>query len=600
MEFVMSVQACGSCNTPNTALEKKLSACSRCKKVFYCSTECQKNHWTVHKPLCGRATIATRGAAEWETVILAQQVIDKILEDTIQKRIEGFQQKECPEPLIPILYAKSKAAVLDIASSLIEGVSKQPEDKGAENDFIQFMPRQLQARFYRFIQTIDEVLKTEPVRKKIAEDLQTALADAKKSIVFDLESKKIAYQASNHLKAFVDSHRSKQDLQDYLKNELLPSLANERSRIAHLHQDPEAPDFGKLRDRQLNEAFITPLDRHYQTYNQRMAELFDRNDEATGQYTEWTPLQMKQQGFVEFSRKTKADVFRHLFGSESTTDATLKKSQGSFSERERNLIVTSKLKDLKRAQEFIDAFPEAYEIMQTSLACMWIAENQKTRTPHLNKIDAFEIKTDPFGLVPCIGSSPRNIARLTLDDPSNHSIFWMVIPHGHEPQIIYLQHSNIVQSEEMMNTVIELSAKIIQLDPKADADFKELKQLIAEVVFAFAQATPYKRGSASIGEWLESILYQHHGVTFTHLPSADCQALTLSKHEFLDLYMRSVKISHVAPAQAIAHLTHTYDDQQPASYPSSAYDRGSSSNQVYLTYALALGVLGIGLWMNNR
>ena len=26
--------------------------CSRCKQVWYCSRECQKAHWKVHKPDC--------------------------------------------------------------------------------------------------------------------------------------------------------------------------------------------------------------------------------------------------------------------------------------------------------------------------------------------------------------------------------------------------------------------------------------------------------------------------------------------------------------------------------------------------------------------
>ena len=38
-------QGCGS-------LSEDLKKCSRCKKVSYCSRECQKGHWKVHKKQC--------------------------------------------------------------------------------------------------------------------------------------------------------------------------------------------------------------------------------------------------------------------------------------------------------------------------------------------------------------------------------------------------------------------------------------------------------------------------------------------------------------------------------------------------------------------
>lgn len=35
-------------NPPQTTFKK----CSRCKKVYYCSKECQKRHWPTHKLSC--------------------------------------------------------------------------------------------------------------------------------------------------------------------------------------------------------------------------------------------------------------------------------------------------------------------------------------------------------------------------------------------------------------------------------------------------------------------------------------------------------------------------------------------------------------------
>lgn len=39
------------CRTP-TATTTGLLACGRCRRVYYCSPDCQKAHWKVHKPSC--------------------------------------------------------------------------------------------------------------------------------------------------------------------------------------------------------------------------------------------------------------------------------------------------------------------------------------------------------------------------------------------------------------------------------------------------------------------------------------------------------------------------------------------------------------------
>lgn len=39
------------CSSCGAALKKRLT-CSRCKMAFYCSADCQKVHWKVHKPVC--------------------------------------------------------------------------------------------------------------------------------------------------------------------------------------------------------------------------------------------------------------------------------------------------------------------------------------------------------------------------------------------------------------------------------------------------------------------------------------------------------------------------------------------------------------------
>ena len=39
---------CASCHSKTATLQR----CSGCKRVFYCSTTCQKKHWKEHRPEC--------------------------------------------------------------------------------------------------------------------------------------------------------------------------------------------------------------------------------------------------------------------------------------------------------------------------------------------------------------------------------------------------------------------------------------------------------------------------------------------------------------------------------------------------------------------
>ncbi len=46
-ELLVNVSKCAMCNALND-----LRLCSRCKKVAYCGSVCQKQHWDVHQKVC--------------------------------------------------------------------------------------------------------------------------------------------------------------------------------------------------------------------------------------------------------------------------------------------------------------------------------------------------------------------------------------------------------------------------------------------------------------------------------------------------------------------------------------------------------------------
>ncbi|KAE8440743.1 hypothetical protein EG329_006622 [Mollisiaceae sp. DMI_Dod_QoI] len=43
---------CANCGTSETDPEKPLKPCSKCQTVRYCSRDCQKKDWKVHKKTC--------------------------------------------------------------------------------------------------------------------------------------------------------------------------------------------------------------------------------------------------------------------------------------------------------------------------------------------------------------------------------------------------------------------------------------------------------------------------------------------------------------------------------------------------------------------
>jgi hypothetical protein len=45
-------KTCGKLNAELSKEEKKLKTCSKCKRVAYCSKECQKKDWEGHKKDC--------------------------------------------------------------------------------------------------------------------------------------------------------------------------------------------------------------------------------------------------------------------------------------------------------------------------------------------------------------------------------------------------------------------------------------------------------------------------------------------------------------------------------------------------------------------
>mgnify|MGYP000104590341 CR=1 FL=1 len=53
----VTLQTCENCSTTEESLTKQYKVCERCEIVYYCSRQCQKEHWKTHKKVCKK----TRG-----------------------------------------------------------------------------------------------------------------------------------------------------------------------------------------------------------------------------------------------------------------------------------------------------------------------------------------------------------------------------------------------------------------------------------------------------------------------------------------------------------------------------------------------------------
>ena len=52
VDGVFAERQCGGCGVWQRDTQTKLDRCSHCRKVYYCSKECQLKDWKAHKLSC--------------------------------------------------------------------------------------------------------------------------------------------------------------------------------------------------------------------------------------------------------------------------------------------------------------------------------------------------------------------------------------------------------------------------------------------------------------------------------------------------------------------------------------------------------------------
>ncbi len=274
-----------------------------------------------------------------------------------------------------------------------------------------------------------------------------------------------------------------------------------------------------------------------------MVPLAQANGGAGWEYKSWTVSDMYERNWIGHDSRIK----KGLIGEdEDVASGLVARQRAAFTQQARRDILAEPgflQVDAQResAKTFATLFPLTHQKHQISNLlgaigyCEKITYGGQPPFQYKNAIDA------RFHYI--VGDrADRVIGCLNLSDPSAPTKFWIMEPkQAGGPPSIYLQHPSPLKSEEIMKEEVEPRfVQIIALKDRAKFDEGELKYLIGELVYHFAQAMPYSRGSAAINEWLESILYQFHELSFTPLPHTDLEAFIQSKDQFMKKYMATV------------------------------------------------------------
>ncbi|KAG0314173.1 hypothetical protein BGZ99_008304 [Dissophora globulifera] len=84
------MSTCGNCGKSSADIGEALKRCAKCKSVQYCSHDCQKAHWKVHKKTC---TSATQGTAASTTTTPSSKPEDKPLSFRVKKPFTKLDKK---------------------------------------------------------------------------------------------------------------------------------------------------------------------------------------------------------------------------------------------------------------------------------------------------------------------------------------------------------------------------------------------------------------------------------------------------------------------------------------------------------------------------
>ncbi len=118
---------CAECGEKRSA-KTKLQKCSRCNSVRYCSRECQKTHWAIHKAVCKEIVERQQAIADAARL---NEVFDAALdylrardwrkfESLINENLDVLNHQSEEFQRISLLHACAELGILQSAKMLLD------------------------------------------------------------------------------------------------------------------------------------------------------------------------------------------------------------------------------------------------------------------------------------------------------------------------------------------------------------------------------------------------------------------------------------------------------------------------------------------------
>ncbi|KAF9907095.1 hypothetical protein EC991_011313 [Linnemannia zychae] len=98
---------CAKCSKTSSEGGSSLKRCSKCRSVQYCSRECQKDHWKVHKKVCASIANAGTGTDTGHTSSNSEQPLEVHIEKPFHKLhsrtwLHGRSERDVQKLLVDI------------------------------------------------------------------------------------------------------------------------------------------------------------------------------------------------------------------------------------------------------------------------------------------------------------------------------------------------------------------------------------------------------------------------------------------------------------------------------------------------------------------